>query len=300
MGALQDLRTGERIPLAISSRVGRGPDCALVLQEPWVSRDHAVLAWTGDGWELRDLGSHNGTWVDGARLAPGARRSLALGAELAFGQDARSHRLVDVDPPEPMAREEGGGWRVGQGGLLDLSEAGGPPVLVLRGADGGWLLEEDGRSRPVQEGEALDLGGRRLALRLPGEVARTVPAGAEAEPAATFHVSLDEEEVRLVFVEDGREVDLGVRSHHYLLLTLARQRLLDAARPELPPPEQGWVDAEHLGRQLRLEPRYLNVLVHRARKQAAEAGLRCAHRLVERRDLARQLRLGLSDPRVTR
>jgi DNA-binding NtrC family response regulator len=35
--------------------------------DPWMSGEHAELIRTGGGWELRDLGSSNGTWVWGQR-----------------------------------------------------------------------------------------------------------------------------------------------------------------------------------------------------------------------------------------
>ena len=45
--------------------VGRDPACELVLEDPRVSKRHARLEWNGRGWSLEDLGSKNGTFVDG-------------------------------------------------------------------------------------------------------------------------------------------------------------------------------------------------------------------------------------------
>lgn len=298
MGALVELGTGATTPLLALHRVGRAPSCALVLLAPWVSREHATLAWTGAAWELRDLGSHNGTWVDGARLAPGSRVALAPGARLGFGAEEHTHALVDAGPPEPLARLPDGAWIVGRGGWLELApgEEGGP-VVLKEASTGRWLLEADGRARAVRDEEEVVVGGVSLLLRLPGQDALTVPRGLAPEPRVRFTVSQDEEHVRLVVEEDGRRFDLGSRSHHYLLLTLARARRADAA---LAPPAQGWVDAEELAHRLRLDPRYLNVQVFRARKQAADAGLACAHRLVERRDPGGHLRLGLAEVEIER
>jgi hypothetical protein len=295
MGALQDLHTGERIPLLARHRVGRAVACDLVVGGGHASREHALLAWEGGAWEVRDLGSHNGTAVDGRALAAGTRAVVRAGARLAFGGDTPTHTLVDDAPPEPMARAANGGWIEGAGGLLELPGHGEGGAVVLRGVEGGWVLEEEGRVLPVRDGEAV--GGLRLAL--PAFDAATVPrvAAGDGQARGVFRVSLDEEQVELTVIEAGRAVDLGARTHHYLLLTLARQRLSDH---ELPSDEQGWIDADVLAHQLRLEPRYVNVLVHRARRQAAEAGLEMAHRLVERRDVARQLRLGLGALEVVR
>ncbi len=52
--------------------IGRASSCGLVLADPDVSRRHAVLRAAGDGFEVADLGSANGVFVDGQRTA-GAR-----------------------------------------------------------------------------------------------------------------------------------------------------------------------------------------------------------------------------------
>lgn len=48
--------------------VGRSPDCDVVLNNTSVSRQHAELLFDGNQWMLRDLGSRNGTGVNGARV----------------------------------------------------------------------------------------------------------------------------------------------------------------------------------------------------------------------------------------
>ena len=59
-------------------RVGRAADNDVVLSaEPTVSRHHAELVCEHAGWLVRDLGSHNGTHVNGVRLADGASQAVA-------------------------------------------------------------------------------------------------------------------------------------------------------------------------------------------------------------------------------
>src|SRR5262245_18315043 len=48
--------------------LGRGPDCDCVITHPTVSRRHALLIRRGDVWLLADLGSRNGTRLNGWRL----------------------------------------------------------------------------------------------------------------------------------------------------------------------------------------------------------------------------------------
>ena len=62
--------------------VGRDSDCNVVLQSRSVSRKHAVLERTANGWTARDLGSANGLYVDGRRIS---EAPIASGAALRFG-----------------------------------------------------------------------------------------------------------------------------------------------------------------------------------------------------------------------
>src|SRR5947209_5489997 len=45
--------------------IGRDPAVQFRVDAPLVSRRHAEVSFTGDGWVLRDLGSSNGTYLDG-------------------------------------------------------------------------------------------------------------------------------------------------------------------------------------------------------------------------------------------
>ncbi|HSO55953.1 MAG TPA: FHA domain-containing protein, partial [Actinomycetes bacterium] len=55
----------------------------LVIEDPQVSRRHASVRPAGDSLEIEDLGSLNGTWVNGARLTGKVR--LALGDQVRVG-----------------------------------------------------------------------------------------------------------------------------------------------------------------------------------------------------------------------
>jgi hypothetical protein len=48
--------------------IGRAPDCDCHLTEPSVSRRHAQLRRVDETWLLRDLGSSNGTRLNGMRV----------------------------------------------------------------------------------------------------------------------------------------------------------------------------------------------------------------------------------------
>lgn len=63
-------------------RIGRRPGSDLVLPDPRVSRDHAVVEASGAAYCLRDLGSRNGTIINGQ---PVAEADLRDGDRIAIG-----------------------------------------------------------------------------------------------------------------------------------------------------------------------------------------------------------------------
>jgi hypothetical protein len=85
---------GQAYPLVSSTTViGRGDDADIVLDDPGVSRRHAEIRVTADGPHLaatlRDLGSTNGTFVDGERITA---TQLAEGSAVTLGRTRAVYR----------------------------------------------------------------------------------------------------------------------------------------------------------------------------------------------------------------
>jgi pSer/pThr/pTyr-binding forkhead associated (FHA) protein len=59
---------GKIVPVRGRLTIGCGSDCGLILDEPEMSRHHAVIENAGDGIYLRDMGSSNGTFVNGVQV----------------------------------------------------------------------------------------------------------------------------------------------------------------------------------------------------------------------------------------
>ncbi len=77
------LPTGDRFTLTQAIvTVGRMAECNLVLADPNVSRNHAEIRPEGDGYKVVDLGSTNGTKINGIRVQ---EHVLSDGDEVAFG-----------------------------------------------------------------------------------------------------------------------------------------------------------------------------------------------------------------------
>ena len=111
--------------------IGRGEDCDLVIQDRQVSRHQARIRNTGEGFRLEDLGSKNGTYLNGSLLSgpvilqDGDEIHVALVVKLTFigteatlplsfsdaanmglgrlRMDPEAHRVwvneIEVDPP---------------------------------------------------------------------------------------------------------------------------------------------------------------------------------------------------------
>ncbi|NOZ05050.1 MAG: FHA domain-containing protein [Chloroflexi bacterium] len=93
---------GRRWPLTRSPvSLGRDADNDIVLTGRQVSRHHALIRWTGKEFLVADLGSKNGTFVDGVPAGEG--RPLPVGATL---QIALSYAFSLVEPAgEPRLPE---------------------------------------------------------------------------------------------------------------------------------------------------------------------------------------------------
>lgn len=83
--------------------IGRNADCDIVLDDRQVSRVHARIIWRGDHYAIEDLGSKNGTHLNGrdivgaAPLHDGDEIQIALRYKLAF---------VDAGATAPLSLEE--------------------------------------------------------------------------------------------------------------------------------------------------------------------------------------------------
>ena len=78
-------------------RIGAADDSDIVIKQPTVSKTHCELRWTDQGWQLRDLDSTNGTFVDGKRLTEPCfvtgQNQIRLGRDVAV-----------TLPPEPTSK----------------------------------------------------------------------------------------------------------------------------------------------------------------------------------------------------
>ena len=101
--AVHPLVKAEGNPYPDRISVGRARNCDIVLRAPSVSKLHAhfQVRRAGD-YDLVDLGSHNGSRVNGARIAPQVPEPVASGDVVQFGDVAV--QLVDASGLYPLLR----------------------------------------------------------------------------------------------------------------------------------------------------------------------------------------------------
>jgi len=303
MATITQLKNGRPVVLEQYHSVGRASNSSLRVGDDmrYVSLHHALLYWTGAQWELKDLASRNGSFLNDERMAPGEVRPLEIGMRIAFGKTENQWQVNDLSAPSTMVVPLGEGEPVfAENDLIAIPSSQDPSVTVYRSVDGSWVLEQDIAVTPITNQQTFAFGGKTFKFCAVQDDSKTSLATAAALEVRhlllEFSVSKDEEHVCLRARSGAYHFDLGERNHHYLLLTLARQRLQDASEG-LQESACGWVYQDDFAHDPSMAPQQLSVDVFRIRKQFAAAGVTDAASIIERRPRTKQLRIGV--PRIS-
>jgi len=171
----------EVTPAESPALLGRSGDAWIQLQDPAVSRKHALLRLSAAGWEIEDLGSRHGTKVNGVGLKQGVPMPLNSGDRLTVG-----------------------GWVLRAQVGKQPSRAG--STLMTEGGGGGE------RIRAVQEHELGGLARRRLDVLMRSAEGFTSAGSAEDLAAALANAASEgtgcERAVVLLPPGDSGEVEV--------------------------------------------------------------------------------------------
>jgi adenylate cyclase len=122
------------VELLAHNSLGRHPGNTIQLLDRIVSKEHCIIEQRGELFVLRDLGSLNGTYVNGDRVV--GERALRSGDEIALGatraryeQDVSQAHAAAQPPAAPVA----------------------PPAVAAPASDGGWTSSNvaPGVAKPV-------------------------------------------------------------------------------------------------------------------------------------------------------
>lgn len=76
--------------------MGKGEDCDAVLSfSDEISREHAKICWDGKEYSLSDMGSTNGTFLNGKTLLPGETYTLRSGDRIGISTYLFSVEVLD-------------------------------------------------------------------------------------------------------------------------------------------------------------------------------------------------------------
>lgn len=110
--------------------IGRDPASSLAVMDPQVSRQHAQIRRQAEGVILYDLGSVNGTYVNGRRVA--GTQLLNPGDVIRVGNTELSYQPAGMVPPMTPYGGPAGPYAPGVGARLMLVQGTGhPPTLDL-------------------------------------------------------------------------------------------------------------------------------------------------------------------------
>jgi hypothetical protein len=287
--------------LSAETIVGRASGATVRLTQPYVSSHHASVRWTERHyWELRDLQSKNGTYVNGARVGHGAKVKLESKDEIGFGSTSDTYVVEDVSAPRPMLMAvdaELSPIFLDQT-MLALPSSDQPDITLFQAATGHWQIESRDRAGPIRDGDLLSIGSQQWRCCLPTipdetEALANLPdLSALADVEIAFDVSRDQERVDVTLHMSGRSVPLGSKACFYLLLVLGRCRLQRDLPPSAEVSADGWIGVNALLELLRVTEQRLNVDIFRIRQELRSAGIVDAAGIVERQPQRRLLRLG--------
>lgn len=272
--------------------LGRGTTNDLVLADARVSSNHLVVWTEGDSVWLEDLGSRNGTTLDGTPLT--GRREAGTGALVVMGGNIHMRISGTADPrndlPGLLLEDTHSGVRVpirsdrlvigsDPGCALVIPEAAPQAATLLIHPGEVWLGTNEDTSELTID-HPFEVAGRTLVLRAAGTSATRTEALDEARYPYSLTVQMDGPAGpagRLKNKKTGVEHLTTSEIRATLLFVLARQLRADLDSGE-PPDERGWMHDDDIasgiwGRErFRLEPNNFHVLVHRLRKEVKGAG----------------------------
>lgn len=181
--------------------VGRSTECQLSLDDPLVSRRHAVLKVRRDGVSAQDLGSRNGVLVNGVKIS--GERELAAGDKVSIGsQEMVLHLATEVNPAAQSGEEvyRRATQTLGAAYVMDLRNA----VDAAGGASSlPPLMPSPVGAAPARSSSFGGLGGSDPPTN---EASRSVQSfqllGGVADKALVMNKAEDAERILLVLLND--------------------------------------------------------------------------------------------------
>lgn len=284
MARIKHLLSGREFELRSHHTLGRRADIAdTPIAGKEVSKIHASLEYFDGSWRIKDL-SMNGTWLNGHKLDTGKPVKIQNSDTFYFsGIQDDNWQLIDDSAPANKILVTNAPQRsvILENYNLLPSETDPSYALYFDNTQQAWTLEkihaeDTHQTEYLHHNSSFNIDGEIHQLFLCGTLQATQKLGFEPSSSETptltliFDVSQDEENITLTIDDGQQHLDLGERSHHEILLYLAREKLKHMAENYVAQ-EQGWCRKSVISQEVGLEESHINILIFRARKQISEA-----------------------------
>jgi len=272
MAILINTFTKEEIYLNNQHTFGRNQQTShTYIPESDISQFHAVIIWKENAWFIQDQ-SRNGTLVNGKFINNSSLR-ITLETKIQFGESKSTEwKIISCSPPnsylKPILKENR---------LIELDSCfafpneENPDIFIYPSNDI-WKLETKGTTKNLIPNQKYVINNEEYIFVENRALEDTMDMGFSIEDAYfQFILSPDEEHINLNLITKNREINLGERVHNYILLALARKRLVDR-KANYSSNDQGWMEVDSLLNELSKELNkevdiyYLNLKIHRIRK----------------------------------
>ncbi|MDY8136450.1 FHA domain-containing protein [Aquimarina sp. 2201CG5-10] len=277
MAIIKNNSLGKSVVLNAQHVFGRNKyNACTYIPDDDVSNSHATIFWKNGYWYVQDH-SRNGTLVNGKQLIHNTIK-LSKGDILQYGKNKTTKwEFIDCDMPS--------GYLISlsdQNKILTLPSSidniknKTPEVTFYCTENKKWKAEKEGKVIDLVHGVKLHFNDEEWMFVENTNIDETTDFGQiVSQSYFLFILSGDEERIQVKIITNELEIDLGERVHNYLLLSLARKRLIDADLNYVFN-DQGWIDIDELAIDLskefakEIDDYYLNVQIHRLRKYLNE------------------------------
>lgn len=273
MAKIKNLSTGEQQVLVPRHAFGRENKAAMtLLNDPHISREHAIIFWDENQWYIRDL-SLNGTFLNGLKINKQQSQPLIIGDSIAFGsEEGQQWQFIDGSQPKSMlvpVSHSADEIVLDDFHYLPSEEN---PEIILYNREGAWICETESYSYALKDGDVVTAQGKKWKLieaRITTNTMNFSEVNLVPKKALSFRfeVGKGNDQVLLKMRVNETEFDIEEQVHHYPMYELARLRMSDQ-EAGVDTKEQGWTSKSTFVESLGLKDTgLLDQQIHRFNRQ---------------------------------